>query len=101
MGAQRAFEGRILFLGTEIQRLRTEEIVRLGIVYVPEEKMLFRPLSVEENLLLGAYMLNDQARIRSNLDSSTPFSRPQGSGAASPHRPFPAASSRWWRSAAG
>ena len=44
MGAQRAFEGRIVFEGREIQRLRTEEIVRLGIVYVPEEKMLFRPL---------------------------------------------------------
>ena len=68
MGAQRAFEGQILFAGREIQRLRTEEIVRLGIVYVPEEKMLFRPLSVEENLLLGSYILKDTAQIRRNLD---------------------------------
>jgi branched-chain amino acid transport system ATP-binding protein len=68
MGAQRAFEGRILFSGREIQRLRTEEIVRLGIVYVPEEKMLFRPLPVEENLMLGAYILSDPRRIRENLD---------------------------------
>jgi len=68
MGTQRAFEGQILFSGTEIQRLRTEEIVRLGIVYVPEEKMLFRPLAVEENLLLGAYILSDPHRIRENLD---------------------------------
>jgi len=69
MGAQRAFEGQILFAGREIQRLRTEEIVRLGIVYVPEEKMLFRPLSVEENLLLGAYILKDAEQIRRNLDT--------------------------------
>jgi len=69
MGAQRAFEGQILFAGREIQRLRTEEIVRLGIVYVPEEKMLFRPLSVEENLMLGAYILKDAAQIRRNLDT--------------------------------
>jgi len=69
MGAQRAFEGQIFFLGREIQRMRTEEIVRLGIVYVPEEKMLFRPLSVEENLLLGAYTLADPQQIRKNLDS--------------------------------
>jgi branched-chain amino acid transport system ATP-binding protein len=69
MGAQRAFEGQILFTGREIQRLRTEEIVRLGIVYVPEEKMLFRPLSVEENLRLGAYILKDAAQIRRNLDT--------------------------------
>ncbi|MCU0589911.1 MAG: ABC transporter ATP-binding protein [Desulfobacterales bacterium] len=68
MGTQRAFEGQILFSGREIQRLRTEEIVRLGIVYVPEEKMLFRPLAVEENLLLGAYILSDAHRIEENLD---------------------------------
>jgi branched-chain amino acid transport system ATP-binding protein len=68
MGTQRAFEGQILFSGREIQRLRTEEIVRLGIVYVPEEKMLFRPLAVEENLLLGAYILADAHRIQENLD---------------------------------
>jgi branched-chain amino acid transport system ATP-binding protein len=68
MGSQRAFEGRIVFNGREIQRMRTEEIVRLGIVYVPEEKMLFRPLAVEENLLLGAYTLSDPQQIRKNLD---------------------------------
>jgi branched-chain amino acid transport system ATP-binding protein len=68
MGTQRVFEGKIFFSGKEIQRLRTEEIVRLGIVYVPEEKMLFRPLAVEENLMLGAYILADPQRIRENLD---------------------------------
>ena len=68
MGTQRAFEGQILFSGREIQRLRTEEIVRLGIAYVPEEKMLFRPLAVEENLMLGAYILSDARRIQENLD---------------------------------
>jgi branched-chain amino acid transport system ATP-binding protein len=50
MGSQRVFEGSIKFKGKEIQKLRTEEIVRMGIIYVPEEKMLFKPLSVEENL---------------------------------------------------
>jgi branched-chain amino acid transport system ATP-binding protein len=68
MGAQPAFEGRILFCGREIQRLRTEDIVHLGIVYVPEEKMLFRTLEVEENLMLGAYILNDLRKIQENLN---------------------------------
>jgi branched-chain amino acid transport system ATP-binding protein len=68
MGAQRAFEGRILYRGNEIQRSPTEEIVRLGIVYVPEEKMLFKPLSVQENILLGAYILKDKDQIQHNLD---------------------------------
>jgi branched-chain amino acid transport system ATP-binding protein len=67
MGTQRIFEGRILFAGREIHKLRTEEIVELGIIYVPEEKMLFQPLSVEENLLLGAYTLKDAAQIEANL----------------------------------
>jgi branched-chain amino acid transport system ATP-binding protein len=68
MGTQPAFEGRILFKGQEIQKLKTEQIVHLGIIYVPEEKMLFKQLSVEENLLLGAYVLNDPSQILSNLE---------------------------------
>src|SRR5512135_471891 len=68
MGTQPIFEGRIVFMGKEIHRLRTEEIVHLGIVYVPEEKMLFRPLSVKENLLLGAYVLHDQSQVQKNLE---------------------------------
>jgi branched-chain amino acid transport system ATP-binding protein len=68
MGTQRVFEGRIVFMGKEIHKLRTEEIVHLGIVYVPEEKMLFKPLSVEENLLLGAYVLDDRSRVQKNLE---------------------------------
>ena len=68
MGAQPAFAGRVLFEGREIQKLRTADIVRLGIVYVPEEKMLFSPITVEENLLLGAYVLKDDAQVRENLE---------------------------------
>jgi len=68
MGSQRVFEGRVIFRGREIQKLPTEEIVRMGIIYVPEEKMLFRPLPVEENLILGAYTLKDKQKIQENLE---------------------------------
>ncbi len=68
MGAQRVFEGRVIFRGREIQKLHTEEIVRMGIIYVPEEKMLFSPLAVEENLILGAYTLKDKQKIQENLE---------------------------------
>jgi branched-chain amino acid transport system ATP-binding protein len=67
MGAQPAFAGRIIFEDREIQKRRTAAIVRLGIVYVPEEKMLFSPITVEENLLLGAYVLDDDKQVRQNL----------------------------------
>ncbi|MDP2863031.1 MAG: ABC transporter ATP-binding protein [Desulfobacterales bacterium] len=68
IGTQPAFEGRILYKGQEIQRLNTEKIVRMGIVYVPEEKMLFGPFTVEENLVLGSYILKDKKLIGHNLD---------------------------------
>lgn len=67
MGTQHAFEGRILYKNREIQKLQTEAIVRMGIVCVPEEKMLFGPLSVEENLVLGAYVLDDNQQVQQNL----------------------------------
>lgn len=68
MGALRVFDGQILFNNREIQNLKTEDIVRKGITYVPEERMLFSPLSVEENLLLGAYVLHDEKQIHKNLE---------------------------------
>jgi len=68
MASQRVHEGRILLMGEEIHNLRTEEIVRKGVVYVPEEKMLFSPLSVEENLRLGAYVISDEKVVAENLD---------------------------------
>jgi len=67
MGSVRVFDGEILFFGRKIDNLKTEEIVRTGITYVPEERMLFTALSVEENLLLGAYTLSDKERIGKNL----------------------------------
>lgn len=69
MGTQQVFDGRVLFKGREIHGLVTEAIVKLGIVYVPEEKMLFGPLSVKENLILGAYTLDDVQKIHENLES--------------------------------
>ncbi len=68
MGAQPVVRGSIFFEDEPIHKLPTEEIVRRGVVYVPEERMLFLPLSVEENLLLGAYIQKDKNRIADNLE---------------------------------
>jgi branched-chain amino acid transport system ATP-binding protein len=48
----------------------TEEIVDLGIALVPEGRRLFPKLSVEENLLLGAFRRSARGAIAVNLDSS-------------------------------
>ena len=46
----------------------TEEIVDLGIALVPEGRRLFPRLTVEENLLLGAFRPKARAQIRANMD---------------------------------
>jgi ABC-type branched-subunit amino acid transport system ATPase component len=46
--------GRILFNGTDITRLPTDAIARIGVGYVPEDRRIFRTLTVAENLLVGA-----------------------------------------------
>jgi branched-chain amino acid transport system ATP-binding protein len=54
-GVVRADSGQILLGGTEIGRGRADWIVRQGIAHVPEGRHIFKPLTVEDNLLLGAY----------------------------------------------
>ncbi|NKB69218.1 MAG: ATP-binding cassette domain-containing protein [Candidatus Latescibacteria bacterium] len=48
-------EGEIHFAGQRIDRLRPDAIVRGGLVHVPEGREVFRDLTVEENLRMGAY----------------------------------------------
>jgi len=51
----------------ELVGLTTEEIVDLGVALVPEGRRLFPRLSVEENLLLGAFRPQARAQIKTNL----------------------------------
>ena len=48
--------GQILFNETEINNLAPHKIVRLGVSQVPEGRQVFKPLSVSDNLELGAYL---------------------------------------------
>ncbi len=48
--------GQVLFAGTAIQDYPAHKIVALGISQVPEGRQVFKPLSVEDNLQLGAYL---------------------------------------------
>jgi len=55
--------GSVRFDGTSIERMATEEIVRLGIAHAPEGRGTFVQLTVEENLRLGAYARRDRTRL--------------------------------------
>jgi branched-chain amino acid transport system ATP-binding protein len=61
--------GAIRFAGEEITRFAPHQIVRRGIVQVPEGRQVIAYLSVEDNLELGAYQRHDRAGIRADLDA--------------------------------
>ncbi len=48
--------GQIVFEGTQIQNFPPHKLVALGVSQVPEGRQVFKPLSVEDNLELGAYL---------------------------------------------
>jgi branched-chain amino acid transport system ATP-binding protein len=60
-------KGTIEFMGKRIDRKDPEQIVRLGISYVPEGREIFDELTVRENLLMGAYTRHDRAVIRQDF----------------------------------
>jgi branched-chain amino acid transport system ATP-binding protein len=63
-----ATEGRIMFDGEDITRLRVDEIVLKGIVHVPEGRRLFGDMSVLENLYLGSTHKVARARRTETLE---------------------------------
>ena len=70
-GALASKAGEIIFDGRPIQRLEAEQVVRLGISHVPERRQVFASLTVEENLMLGAYTRygkGRQAEIAGDLE---------------------------------
>ena len=61
-------KGTIEFMGKRIDRMDTEEIVRLGISYVPEGREVFPELTVMENILMGAYTRSDKKGIQEDIE---------------------------------
>ena len=60
--------GRILFDNRPISGLSVREIVRLGIVHIPQGRHLFPYLSVMNNLKLGSSLRSDKSAIKRDLD---------------------------------
>ncbi len=61
-GVHPARKGKVFFLGQDVSRANSQQLVRLGVVQVPENRQLFGPLTVQENLEMGAYGCSRQRK---------------------------------------
>lgn len=64
-----AASGSISLGGKELTKASPTQIVRAGIVQVPEGRRIFTDMTVYENLLMGTYLRGDKAQIRRDIES--------------------------------
>src|SRR5882757_7232971 len=62
-GLLRPASGKVTFAGNDITGMPAHRIVARGLGHVPEGRMIFSNLTVEENLAMGAYLQTDKPRI--------------------------------------
>lgn len=67
MGLVKKAQGSIKYNNEDITNLSTVEIVKKGIVLVPEGRHVFPNLTVEENLILGAYTIDNREEVEKNM----------------------------------
>lgn len=67
-GVVSARDGEITFRGNNIEKKSSDDIVKMGICQVPEGRHIFPQLTVKENLDMGAFLRNDKAEIKKDLD---------------------------------
>ena len=68
-GLRTPSSGDILFRGRSTKGLAVHDIVRLGIAHVPEGRGILSPMTVFENLRMGAYLQKDKRQIAADLDA--------------------------------
>ncbi len=69
MGAAKAQAGRVWFEGNYLDSAATAARLARGVVLVPEGRRILITMTVDENLLLGAHLRSDFARIRQEMDA--------------------------------
>jgi len=62
------WSGTVYFNGQNLTHARSDQVVAAGIIHVPQGRRLFSGLSVKDNLLQGAYLRRDRAKVQSKLD---------------------------------
>jgi branched-chain amino acid transport system ATP-binding protein len=66
-GILHRISGQIVYRGRRIDRCSSDQIVRMGICQVPEGRRIFPLLTVEENLLMGAFLRKDGKEVINDL----------------------------------
>jgi len=66
-GLKSAFSGQIVFEDERIDKLRAHEVVKRGIAHVPEGRLVFAPMTVMDNLRMGAYLRGDKAQVEADF----------------------------------
>ena len=67
MGIMKPIAGDVLFKGESIAGMKTHNIVKKGVVLVPEGRQILQNMSVRENLEMGAYQRKDPEGIKEDL----------------------------------
>jgi branched-chain amino acid transport system ATP-binding protein len=60
--------GEIFFGGARIDQLRPHELVKRGIGHVPEGRIVFGPMTVTDNLKIGAYLRRNKAEVKADIE---------------------------------
>ena len=68
MGLLPAKSGTIRFKGENIENLPPYEIVKKGVTLIPEGREIFPRMTVEENMLLGAYTIKDKKQVKESKE---------------------------------
>ena len=68
VGFLKPSEGRVLFDGDDITGLRPDQVLRRGLAYVPQGRIVFPQMTVLENLEMGAYIERDPLKIEASMD---------------------------------
>jgi branched-chain amino acid transport system ATP-binding protein len=63
-------EGNVRFDGEDMTHVPPHEVVTRGVVQVPEGRRIFAQLTVEENLHMGAYIINDRNLVQEGVDNA-------------------------------
>lgn len=61
-------EGRVIYQGQTLNKLRTDQILTRGISFVPQDRSLFPDMTVRENLRMGGYILRNQKELKERVE---------------------------------